>query len=115
MKQILGSFFRQFLFWILFFNLTRLVFIVYHLQLLRIEKIPFQEVLVLPYHAFKLDLATACYFMVLPFLLLIIQSVYSPRWLNVVNKIYTSVMVVFYTLTAVGEMGIYSEWKTKLN
>ncbi len=115
MKQILGSFIRQLLFWIVFFNLTRIVFIVYHLQLISIEKIPFQEVLVLPYQAFKLDLATACYFMVLPFIVLLIQSVYSPRWMNSINKIYTAVMVVFYSLTSIGEMGIYSEWKTKLN
>lgn len=115
MKQILGSFFRQLLFWIFFFNLTRLFFVLYYLKLIRIEKIPFQEVLMLPYHAFKLDLATGCYFMVLPFLLLIVQSIVSPRWLNVVNKIYTGIMVVFYSLTSVGEMGIYGEWKTKLN
>ena len=115
MKQILASFFRQILFWILFFNFARLVFILYHIQLLRIENIPFSEVLILPYHAFKLDLATACYFMFLPFLLLVVQSVYSTRWLNVVNKAYTGLMLFFYSLTTVGELGIYSEWKTKLN
>jgi len=115
MKQILGSFIKQLLFWIIFFNLTRFVFIIYHLHLIRVEQIPFQEVLILPFQAFKLDLATACYFMVLPFLILLIQSVYSPRWMNGINKIYTGMMVVFYSLTSVGEMGIYSEWKTKLN
>jgi len=115
MKQILGSFFRQLLFWIVFFNLTRIVFVFYHLHLILIEHIPFQEILVLPFHAFKLDLATACYFMVIPFLILLVQSVYSPRWINSINKIYSGVMVVFYSLTSVGEMGIYSEWKTKLN
>ncbi|MBE0647731.1 MAG: sulfatase-like hydrolase/transferase [Bacteroidales bacterium] len=115
MKQILGSFFRQLLFWILFFNLTRFIFVIYYLQLIRIEQIPLQEVLSLPYHAFKLDLATACYFMVLPFFLLMIQSLYSPKWMNWVNKVYAAIMVVFYALTATGEIGIYSEWKTKLN
>lgn len=115
MKQILGSFFRQFLFWILFFNLTRFTFILYHLHLIRVEKIPFQEILLIPYHAFKLDLATACYFMLFPFLVLVIQSLYSPRWINMVNKVYAIIMIVFYSLTAVGEMGIYSEWKTKIN
>ncbi|MBL7137604.1 MAG: sulfatase-like hydrolase/transferase [Bacteroidales bacterium] len=114
MKQILGSFFRQLLFWILFFNFTRVIFLLYHLRLIRIEKIPFQEVLAVFYHAFKLDLATACYFMILPFLLLAVQTIYSPRWLNIVNKAYAGIMIFFYSLTAAGEMGIYSEWKTKL-
>ncbi|NQV03402.1 MAG: sulfatase-like hydrolase/transferase, partial [Bacteroidia bacterium] len=102
-------------FWILFFNLTRLIFILYHLQLIRIEKIPIQEVLAVFYHSFKLDLSTACYFMFLPFLILVVQSVYSPRWVNVVNKAYAGVMIFFYSLTSAGEIGIYSEWKTKLN
>ncbi|TSA26200.1 MAG: LTA synthase family protein [Bacteroidetes bacterium] len=115
MKQILGSFFRQLLFWVLFFNVTRLVFILYHFRLIRIEKIPFEEVVSVFYHAFKLDLATACYFMVLPFLLLVIQSLSTPRWLNLVNKGYAGLMIFFYSLTAAGEMGLYSEWKTKLN
>ncbi|MFH1936536.1 MAG: sulfatase-like hydrolase/transferase, partial [Bacteroidota bacterium] len=96
------------------FNLTRLIFILYHLHLIRIEKIPVQEVLAVFYYAFKLDLATACYFMLFPFLLLVVQSIYSPRWLNLVNKAYAGIMIFFYSLTSAGEMGIYSEWKTKL-
>ncbi|MFC2101395.1 LTA synthase family protein [Bacteroidota bacterium] len=115
MKQIIGSFFRQLLFWILFFNLTRLFFVVYHLHLINIEQIPLGELLIMPFEAFKLDLATACYFMFIPFLILIVQSLYSPRWINLVNKIYAGVMIVFYSFTTVGEIGIYSEWKTKLN
>jgi len=115
MKQILVNFFRQFLFWVIFFNLTRLVFFFYHLNLILIEEIPLKEILVLPYHAFKLDLATACYFMVFPFVILVVQSVYSPRWMNLINKVFTGMMVVFYALISIGEVGIYSEWKTKLN
>lgn len=115
MKQILGSFVRQLLFWILFFNLARLVFVLYYLPLIKIEKIPFREVLLLPLEAFKLDLATGCYFMVLPFFILLVQSIHSPTWMNLVNKVYSAVMILFYSLTSAGEMGIYSEWKTKLN
>lgn len=115
MKQIIDSFFRQLLFWILFFNFTRFSFILYYFHLLHFEQIPFQEVILLPYHAFKLDLATACYFMIFPFLILVVQSVYSPRWINTINRIYASILIVFYAITAVGEMGIYSEWKTKIS
>ncbi len=115
MKQILGSFFRQLIFWILFFNFTRLVFVLYHIRLISVEQISFREVAGVFYHSFPLDLATACYFMIVPFLVLMVQSVYSPRWLNLVNKVYTTIMITFYALTAAGEMGIYSEWKTKLS
>jgi len=115
MRYILSSFFRQLLFWILFFNFTRLVFVLYYINLLIVEKIHFPEVLGVFYHSFKLDLATACYFMLFPFLILFIQSVYNPRWLRIVNRVYAGIMIVFYALISAGELGIYGEWKTKLN
>ncbi len=115
MKQILGSFFKQLIFWVLFFNFTRLVFVLYHVRLISVEGIPFWDVMGVFYHSFKLDLATACYFMVIPFLILLIQSLFNLRWLNVINKIYALILITFYSLTAAGEMGIYSEWKTKLS
>jgi len=66
------------------------------------------------WYSLKLDLATASYFMVVPFILLTIQSVWSHRWLNTANSLYTGFLVFCYTLSAVAEMGIYAEWKTKL-
>jgi phosphoglycerol transferase MdoB-like AlkP superfamily enzyme len=63
----------------------------------------------------RLDTATACYILIIPFLILLVQSIRSFSWLNLVNRIYTGFLVVAYSLTAAGEMGIYAEWKTKLN
>ncbi|MCX6285576.1 MAG: sulfatase-like hydrolase/transferase [Bacteroidetes bacterium] len=114
MKKILLLFFRQLAFWILFFNFTRLVFLVYYSGILSVEGIRFTETLGVYTHAFKLDLATACYFMIFPFLLLLLQSVWSPAWLNKINKVYTGFMIFVYSLSAAAEMGIYAEWKTKL-
>jgi phosphoglycerol transferase MdoB-like AlkP superfamily enzyme len=113
-KKILFALVRQFIFWIVFFNFTRLVFVLYHAKLLWIEKIPLTNILVMPLHALRLDLATACYIMIIPFFILVVQSIYSPKWINMVNKVYTAILCFAYALTAAGEIGIYSEWKTKL-
>jgi len=113
-KKIIISFFRQLLFWILFFNLSRLIFLIYYLKIILIEKIPALEVLGIFWHSLKLDLSTACYIMIFPFILMTIQSLWSPKWLNTINKIYSGVLIIGYSLTVVGEMGIYAEWKTKL-
>jgi phosphoglycerol transferase MdoB-like AlkP superfamily enzyme len=113
-KKVLYSFFRQFLFWIAFFNFTRIIFLLYHIRLILIEKVPLTDILQFPFRALRLDFATACYIMVIPFLILLVQSVYSPKWMNMVNKVYTGILCFAYSLTAAGEMGIYSEWKTKL-
>lgn len=114
MKKILLSLFRQFLFWILFFDLSRLVFILYHLGIIRAEKIPFSEIPGIFWHSLRLDAGTTCYILAFPFLLLLIQSLWSPRWINLINKVYTAILIFAYSLTAAGEMGIYAEWKTKL-
>lgn len=114
MRKIILSFFRQLLFWILFFNLTRLIFVLYYLNIIAVEKIRFTEIFGVFWHSLKLDLATACYIMIIPFLILAVQSVWDPRWLNRINKIYSSLIIIGYSLTVAGEMGIYAEWKTKL-
>ncbi|MEI6883335.1 MAG: LTA synthase family protein [Bacteroidota bacterium] len=114
MKKLFLSVLRQLVFWIAFFNFTRLVFLVYYSGLVSIEGIKFSEVLAVFPHAFKLDLATACYFLVFPFVLLLLQSFWSPAWLNTVNKIYSGFMIFAYSLSGAAEMGIYAEWKTKL-
>jgi phosphoglycerol transferase MdoB-like AlkP superfamily enzyme len=113
-KKIIFSLLRQLLFWIVFFDFIRLVFIVYHLRLILVEKIGFLEILGIFWYSFPLDLATSCYLLIIPFLLLVIQSVTNLRLLNTLNKIYTALMIFCYSLTGAAEMGIYSEWKTKL-
>ncbi len=114
MKKVIYSFLRQLLFWILFFDFTRVVFLLYHFRLIVAEKIRLFDILGVFWYSLKLDLATVGYIMIFPFLLLVIQSIWSPRWFNYINKVYTAVLIFAYSLTTAGEMGIYSEWKTKL-
>ncbi len=106
--------FRQLLFWLLFFNITRLIFILYYLKIIIVEKINFSEIFGVFFYSLKLDLATACYILIIPFFLLTIQSVWSPKWLNTINKVFSGFAISVYALSAAGEMGIYAEWKTKL-
>ena len=68
MYKVILSFFRQLIFWVLFFNFTRLVFLLYYSGIISAEGIRLTEILGVFSHSFKLDLATACYFMIFPFL-----------------------------------------------
>lgn len=114
MKKLLQLFLRQLVFWVMFFSFTRLVFLIYYSGIISAEHIRISEVLLVFVHSFKLDLATACYFMAFPFFLLLLQSFWSPRWLNIINKVYSGMLIFGYSLSAAAEMGIYAEWKTKL-
>ena len=92
----------------------RLVFILAYSQSIIREEIEFGEILSTFYYALKLDLATASYFLIIPFFILFIQSLYSPNWINTVNKVYTGIMLFVFVLINAIELGLYAEWRSKL-
>lgn len=114
MKKIIASFLRQLVFWMSFFLFTRIVFILYNLGLIKNSGIKTGETLASFWHAIPLDLSTSGYFLLFPFLLLIIQTFYSPKWLNKVNLIYTTLGIILFSLLTTAELGLYPEWKTKM-
>ncbi len=114
MKKIFASFLKQLAFWMLFFFITRAVFLLYNIDLIKTESIAFGESLAAFWHAIPLDIATSCYLLLFPFLLLIVQSFYSAQWLNKLNKIYTLSAIVVFSLLVTTELGVYPEWKTKM-
>ena len=114
MKNTLLNFLRQWVFWLLFFNVSRLIFLIFNYQIIRAERIPLAEIAGVFYHSFKLDLATACYIMVIPFLLIVAGFVLRKGRLRYINIGYTSIIITAYALTVAGEIGIDPEWKTKL-
>lgn len=114
MKQILLSLARQIIFWLIFFAFARAIFLMYHFRILAVEDISIYEIMGAYWHSLKLDLATACYIILMPFLILLVQSFYSPAWLNTLNKIYAALIIFIYSIITTAEIGIYTEWKTKL-
>ena len=79
-KKIILSLLKQLLFWIVFFDFIRLIFVINHLHLILVEKIGFFQILGIFWYSFPLDLATTCYILVLPFFFLFIQSVTNFHW-----------------------------------
>ena len=114
MYKIISSLLRQFFFWMLIFAIARAVFLLYHINLLVVNHIPFSEAIGVFWHGLRLDIVGASYVLIFSYFLLFIQSLYSPKWLNDVNRIYTFLMLVVYSLITTAELGIYNEWKTKL-
>ncbi|MBM3403867.1 MAG: hypothetical protein FJY10_03150 [Bacteroidetes bacterium] len=115
MKKILLSLLLQCLFWILFFALNRVVFLIYHADLVGAEQAGFSDAIKSFWYALHLDAATVTYFIAFPFLILVVQSFYSPRWLNYLNLGYALIMMLSYALISMAEIGLYPEWKTKLS
>ncbi len=114
MKKIIASLLRQLAFWMLFFFISRAIFLLYNIKLIIAEDIGVGEALEAFWHALPLDLATACYLLVFPFFILVIQTFYNASWLDKLNKYYTFTAILIFTLLTTAELGIYPEWKTKM-
>lgn len=72
------------------------------------------EVLKSFFYAFPLDLAMACYLIVIPIILLLIQSIYPSKTIATINKFYMLLIIAVYSFLTLGEIGLYPEWETKM-
>jgi len=114
-QKLILSLLRQLLFWILYFLFIRAFYLVYNLHELRNDSIGFWESMASFIYGFRLDLATACYLILIPFLLLLVQSLFKHPFLRLALNIYSGFVLIIFTLLITAEMGIYEEWKTKMH
>jgi len=115
MKEILLSIIKQLVFWMIVFAFTRAVFLIYYMNSISNENIRFTEALTSFWYALPLDLSAACYIILFPFVLLLVQSIVRQKWINYLNIAYTAIILFAYILITTTELGIYEEWKTKLH
>lgn len=114
MNKLFFTLFRQFLYWLLVFFIARAIFLIYYSQSISNESSSLQEVLLCFWYALPLDISTTCYILLFPFLLLTVNSFLGFRWINTVNLIYSAFILLIFSLITTAELGIYGEWKTKL-
>jgi phosphoglycerol transferase MdoB-like AlkP superfamily enzyme len=98
-----------------YFFLIRAIFLIYHINLLKLENITMGEALLSFWYGLKLDSATAAYILIIPSLILLIQGLFKARWLNSVNKVYTFIFLLAVSIIVTVELGSYAEWKVKLS
>ncbi|MEI6765422.1 MAG: sulfatase-like hydrolase/transferase [Bacteroidota bacterium] len=107
------SMLQQAAFWLLLFAVFRAVFLVYHIPLL--SGIPFGNIAASFWFALPLDLSACSYILLLPFLICVIQTFYSPRWLNYITITYTIIIILIFSGITTAELGVFEEWRTKLH
>lgn len=76
---------------------------------------PWNEILSTYYHGIHLDISTAAYFFIIPFIILTLQLIFNKKWLEKILSGYTIAAIVFIVLSAIGDIFLYEEWSTKLN
>ncbi len=101
------------LFWLIFFDCNRIVFLFFNLKYL--AGVSFWNIFGVFWYSFPLDISTICYMMMCPFLLLCIQNFFTHKWLDLLHKIYVLLMLLIVLLISTAEIAVYDEWKTKLH
>ena len=67
------------------------------------------------WHGLSLDLSTALYFLILPFLLTIASLFLHGKWLRLINKGYLSFIALVFALAFVADTSLYPFWGFKLD
>ncbi len=111
--QLYRLFLRQFLTWLLIFQLTRLIFVGWNWA--RFSDLPFGEILRLPLASLYLDTAMTCYFMGIPYLLFAAAILSEKNVFLTINRWFTAALVVVVSCITIGDLPIYDEWQSKLN
>lgn len=100
---------------LLLFTVMRIVFIVNYWHLVTVDQVPFLEIIRGLFKALPIDIATVCYILPLPALVMFVITCFNKnanyRWV----RWYFYLVIAAYILTVMGEIGIYGEWGTKLS
>ncbi len=113
MKRFWITLLKIYAFWLLFFALSKTIFLCFYHHLL--VGIDFAEILRTYPASWRLDTATACYFSVLPILLCTLQLCMKKKILYYLQMIICGIELLIANLVLFGEIGVYKEWLTKLN
>lgn len=105
--------FRYTAFWLLYFLICRAVFVLYHFsQLKQLSLITVWGVFL---HGMRIDLSTAGYLAVFPFLTWFICSLFSIKFAKNLITGYTAFMLLLSSLITTSDLEIYNIWGSKLN
>lgn len=105
--------FRYTSFWLLYFLLCRAIFVLYHIQ--QSSELPFTTVAGIFFKGLRIDLSTAGYLGVIPFLLWFIHSLFPVKFTDKLITIYTVFMLMLVALITTSDLQIYKMWGSKLN
>ncbi len=104
---------RLIVFWFLFFALFRVVFIIYHHA-----KIPdgqHSETSLGFLYALRLDLATICGMLIIPYILWSFQQFYKNKLLHQINLGYNIILISIVSVLSIFNIKIYGEYGSLLN
>ena len=112
MKKIIVAFLKYFLFWLIYFLISKLIFLLYNYNLS--GSLTFSELTGIFSHGIKMDLSMAAYLMLFPGIFLSFSFLFSPKVLSITFKTYTYLLLIIITFINLLDLGLYSHWGTRI-
>ncbi len=112
MKKLLVVFFKYFLFWLVYFLLSKCIFLIYNYNLS--GSLTFSEIAGIFYHGFRMDISLVSYLMIIPGILLSFSFLTAPKVLSFIFKFYTFLLLAVITLINIIDLGLYPHWGTRV-
>lgn len=101
------------LFWIICFDVNRILFSINYWS--KLSKVGFGEWLLSFVYSFRLDVATACALTALPFIARLVGYYSNWKWTHRIFRILLTTLLVIVVLVQAGEIIVYGEWNHKLS
>ena len=108
MKSRLLLFVKYYIYWIVFFQLQKILFVLAQYKLM--GDISFVDCMQVMLHAFPLDLSVASYITALFGLLVVLSIWYNGKWLQYISHIITAILLAISICVFVGDNGTFSVW-----
>ncbi len=112
MKKIIIAFIRYFLFWLIYFLMSKFIFLLYNYNLT--GSLSFSEITGIFIHGMKMDLSMVSYLMLIPGILLSLSFLFSHKVLSGTFKSYTILLLILVTFINLLDLGLYPHWGTRI-
>ncbi|MBP9994972.1 MAG: LTA synthase family protein [bacterium] len=115
MKKYIVTLLKVLIFFMILFESMRLVFAVHYWGFILVDNVPLTEILKCFIKCLPLDISTACYMALIPavtmFVGVCVDKKTNYKWL----RWYFYIVIAVYIFIVMVEVGIYREWRTKLD
>lgn len=113
MKHRIFLFFRIYLFWIVFFIISRVVFLLYHFD--KTEALTFKETATLFLLGLRMDAAMAGYWCIVTGLLLTASVFWIGQSLRITQSIFILLFLFVSSLVVVADLELYKNWGFRMD
>ena len=114
MKKRVEYLAAYFLFWLVYAVFFKAVFLIYHTS--ESSSLDLSTLSGIFWYGSRLDLAFAAYVSFVPFLLVCLSGFfYSNKWIRVLLKGYTALMLVFFTILCTSDLELFRIWGSRLD